>query len=412
MFSGSTKVQKRKFMDQYEAYRREIALANASRSGGTQIHQVPLSACIDPLAVERIAFWEIGKAGHWLTEADWREYFLGAREGDPLDMAKLDAAMTKLKMDASIGLAESCVSKLVSNFQVILVRLSMEGFAESEPKLTVDYRIAAVQPQVVQKRVKELMKLNENRAYKKDACAFKAWLANYMRRYGEFEQLVAPAAARSVREGRPVVEDKVTDKLAARAEKARLAKVERDEANVVAVVDVDKVPEGNFTQEKRACFKCLKVDHNVFQCPKVVEGEAAALMAHARLVWAKQKPKAVTVAHRLVDVTTSLAIGGKARVVCVIAADVHLDASFDSGADQAVIPPKMLDRLRAAGKDVVVNDLQESARVKGFMGPAHTVTQEAIVDLRFETSAGPLVFRNVSCWVSHGDLPKGWETFC
>ena len=35
--------------------------------------------------------------------------------------------------------AESRVSKLVSDFDAILVRLSMEGFAETEGKLTVDY---------------------------------------------------------------------------------------------------------------------------------------------------------------------------------------------------------------------------------------------------------------------------------
>ncbi|RHY15223.1 hypothetical protein DYB32_010778 [Aphanomyces invadans] len=66
-FNGSTKVQKRRFMDQYEAYMREIRLANAQRPGGQQIRQTPLSGCIDPLAVERIAFWEIGKPSHELT---------------------------------------------------------------------------------------------------------------------------------------------------------------------------------------------------------------------------------------------------------------------------------------------------------------------------------------------------------
>ncbi|ETV64264.1 hypothetical protein H257_18820 [Aphanomyces astaci] len=65
-FNGSTKVQKRRFMDLYEAYRREIALANARRPGGQQIMLMPLSGCIDPLSVERIAYWKIGKASHGL----------------------------------------------------------------------------------------------------------------------------------------------------------------------------------------------------------------------------------------------------------------------------------------------------------------------------------------------------------
>ncbi|KAF0683158.1 hypothetical protein As57867_024691, partial [Aphanomyces stellatus] len=67
-FNGNTKVQMRKFMDQYEAYAREVNIANHQRPGGAQIQRAPLSACIDPLAVERIAFWEIGKPSHELTE--------------------------------------------------------------------------------------------------------------------------------------------------------------------------------------------------------------------------------------------------------------------------------------------------------------------------------------------------------
>ncbi|RHY18106.1 hypothetical protein DYB32_010435, partial [Aphanomyces invadans] len=160
-FNGSTKVQKRRFMDQYEAYRREIHLANTQRPGGQQIIQMPLSGCIDPMAIERIAFWEIGKPSHELTEK--RVYFLGAREGGPVDMNKLYLAMAKLKMDPSVQSSESRVSKLVSDFEAILARLSTEGFDEAEPRLTVDYLMAAITPPAVQKRVKELIKLNENR---------------------------------------------------------------------------------------------------------------------------------------------------------------------------------------------------------------------------------------------------------
>ena len=106
-------------MDQFEAYRREIALANAQCPGGAQIHLAPLSACIDPLFVERIALWEIGKPSHELVEEDWRVFFLGARESDPVDMAKLDKAMAKLTMDVNVQSAESRVSKLVSDFEAM-----------------------------------------------------------------------------------------------------------------------------------------------------------------------------------------------------------------------------------------------------------------------------------------------------
>ncbi|ETV69662.1 hypothetical protein H257_14686 [Aphanomyces astaci] len=50
-FNGSTKVQMRKFLDQYETYASEVNIAQ----------RAPLSVCIDPLSVECIAYWEIGK---------------------------------------------------------------------------------------------------------------------------------------------------------------------------------------------------------------------------------------------------------------------------------------------------------------------------------------------------------------
>ncbi|ETW00405.1 hypothetical protein H310_07044 [Aphanomyces invadans] len=72
-------------------------------------------------------------------------------------MTKLNLAKGKLKMDGSIISAESRVSKLVSDIEAALVRLNMEGFAETEPKLTVDSLMAAITPLAVQKRVRELM---------------------------------------------------------------------------------------------------------------------------------------------------------------------------------------------------------------------------------------------------------------
>ncbi|RHY75320.1 hypothetical protein DYB38_013590, partial [Aphanomyces astaci] len=81
---------------------------------------------------------------HELTEEDWKVFFLGAKDCDPVDTSKLDAAIVKLKMDTTVQSAESRVSNLVSDFEAVLVRLSMEGFAEAEPKRFVDYLVAAV----------------------------------------------------------------------------------------------------------------------------------------------------------------------------------------------------------------------------------------------------------------------------
>ncbi|RLO09826.1 hypothetical protein DYB28_006295 [Aphanomyces astaci] len=386
-FNGSTKVQKRRFMDQYEAYIREIRLANAQRPSGQQVYQMPISGCIDPLTVERIAFWEIGKPSHELTEEDWRDFFLGVRNGDPVDMTKLNQAMGKLRMDTSFLSSESRVSKLVSDFEATLVRLNIEGFAESEPKLTVDFLMAAFMPPAVQKRVRELMKLYENRGYKKDARAFKNWLAEYMRRYGEFEPLVQATPL-------PPRPTPTPDKTGDKGGRGGRGRGGRDKT--VAVVNVDRVPITNFIQKDGKCFKCLSTGHNVFKCPKVADGEARLLMDRAKAIWAEARgegktEKAITIAKEVktVEPSEESAVLCAARVVCTASQAAALDASFDSGAEQSVIPPKTLQMLKDAGRD----------------GSADTCCGK--LTLKFEADVGSLVLANVKCWLSVGNLPAG-----
>ena len=80
--------------------------------------------------------------------------------------------------------------KLVRDFDMILVKLSMEGFLTEEPKQSQDWLINAIQPPALKERVKELMKMGENKKYKQDTKAFVVWLKQYMVGYGEFEPLV------------------------------------------------------------------------------------------------------------------------------------------------------------------------------------------------------------------------------
>lgn len=136
----------------------------------------------------------------------------------------------------------------------ILVRLAMEGFAEAEPRLTVGYLVTAIAPIALQKQVKELLQLHQNRGLKKIAREFKLWLENYMGRYGEFEQLLLPIVKTAV--DRP---DK-TDGRSGKPDGRRFETMSRSRSPnrkpKAKVVDV------NFTKGK-VCFKCLSQEHNV-----------------------------------------------------------------------------------------------------------------------------------------------------
>ncbi|ETV69661.1 hypothetical protein H257_14685 [Aphanomyces astaci] len=188
--------------------------------------------------------------------------------------------------------------------------------SRAEPKLTVDYLVAAIQPTAVRACVKERMKLNENRGPKKDARDIKRWLADYIHRYGEFEALMA-TRHRHVQNVASCDQDPQGWK----------------DPKVVAVVIVDK---------------CL---HIVFKCPKLADCEAKLLME-------------------------------RARSICQVG---------------SVVPPTTLAKLKKLGRNVLVTELKIPIKVKGFVGPSHSVTEEATIDLRFETDAGPLMLTNVKC---------------
>ena len=131
-YNGCTKLEMRKFMDEYEQYRREVTLLN--HACGTSKIGLMLGACIDAKAVQRLCYWELGKPYDEISEQDWIDYFCTAQEQEHIDLSKLKTAMGKLKMDTSIVNCPSRVMKLVKDFDTILVKLSMEGFQTEEPK--------------------------------------------------------------------------------------------------------------------------------------------------------------------------------------------------------------------------------------------------------------------------------------
>ena len=77
-YNGTTKLAMRKFMDEYQAYTREVALLNMA-CGTAKVGLMSLAACIDPRAVERICYWNIQKPYHETTEEHWRNFFALAR---------------------------------------------------------------------------------------------------------------------------------------------------------------------------------------------------------------------------------------------------------------------------------------------------------------------------------------------
>ncbi|POM74202.1 Hypothetical protein PHPALM_8882 [Phytophthora palmivora] len=114
IYRGSTKNEKRDFMDSYAIYARRIKALNQ----GTQakFFVMPLSACIEQGAMVRICGFVLFKDEKDVTEAEWRDYFLSARIPDNAAYKTLDKEVRSLCIDNNLLDAESRLSRLMADF--------------------------------------------------------------------------------------------------------------------------------------------------------------------------------------------------------------------------------------------------------------------------------------------------------
>ena len=101
-----------------------------------------------------------------------------------------------------------------------------------------------------------------------------------------------------------------------------------------------------------------------------------------------------------------------ARMVCATHNGFQLDASFDSGADHSVEPPQTLKHMEAARQPVKVKLLPKSITVKGYVGPARSITHEVTINLRFDTESGPLKYAMYVVGYQVVIYLRVWVTYC
>ncbi len=109
----------------------------------------------------------------------------------------------------------------------------------------------------------------------------------------------------------------------------------------------------------------------MFKCPKTHKDEAKAL-------WAKHledsKTRHVAFAHSKVDHLCEAAIGGQ-----------RVQLTLDSGADQSVVAPRTLKRLKAARVYYEVNKLKVPHSLTFFEGKEMVIEEEALFDITAQT---------------------------
>ncbi|RHZ07952.1 hypothetical protein DYB31_015303 [Aphanomyces astaci] len=160
-------------MDEYLAYSRRVEVLNRSK-GGTMF-LMPLVACIYQKIVPRVCTHDFAKLFEEITENNWRDYFLSAREAQELDLASVTKAMASLKMDMKIRDAESRVGRLLDDFYDKLEQLDVAHLPEQERQQSVKILRAAIRPSQLKATVERQLTREANKAYKSDVKSFCRW---------------------------------------------------------------------------------------------------------------------------------------------------------------------------------------------------------------------------------------------
>ncbi|KAK1929992.1 hypothetical protein P3T76_014489 [Phytophthora citrophthora] len=152
IYWGSSKKEKREFMDSYAIYTRRIKALNQRTQA--KFFVMPISACIEQGTLVRICDFELFKAEADITENEWKNYFLSALNPDNTAYKTLEKEVKALCMDTELQGAESRLSRLMAEFFEVLDCLNMEDVVHIEPKKVVGYLVDALRPPAFQAAVK------------------------------------------------------------------------------------------------------------------------------------------------------------------------------------------------------------------------------------------------------------------
>ncbi|GLE11381.1 hypothetical protein PINS_up023761 [Pythium insidiosum] len=131
LYRGSTKKEKRAFMDSYLVYERRIRALN--QGANAKVFTMPIGACIEHRTLMRICQFELFRSDTEISEAEWRHYFLSAKSADEIDYTRLTQAVRGLQIDVSLSDAESRLSRLMADFYAILDTNNMEDLLTEDP---------------------------------------------------------------------------------------------------------------------------------------------------------------------------------------------------------------------------------------------------------------------------------------
>ncbi|KAE9106282.1 hypothetical protein PF006_g21405 [Phytophthora fragariae] len=383
MYRGSTKKEKREFMDSYMVYKRRVDALNQGTQ--TRVFTMPLGACIEQGTL--------------------------ARKPDFTAYKKLQQAVRSLAIDVGLNDASSRLSKLLADFYEILDDLNMEEIIHENPKTVVEYLANALRPPTFKATIKDYLSRPSYKHVKRDVQVFLKWLKPQLEEFMKYEAHI-PVATPTVGSSRPQTQQN-SGQPRGFAKPAVIASQPAPASSQQAL----SAPEARATREKKPrqqnannktrsheCFKCQDPTHGVFQCPNVANAQEANALYEQRT--GRNVALEVPIsAMSSVGAPPVESMSNRSPIPAQVNGLVETSVTLDSGAGVTLISPDLWNKLRNADGNMSTRKMENPALFEGVGGATSMVQEELQLDFKFDTPGGPLVLRRVRCWV--GTLPSG-----
>ncbi|KAE9309133.1 hypothetical protein PF008_g20785 [Phytophthora fragariae] len=417
-FAGRTMQDRRDFMQKYETY---LAAINALQTPYTGAFAMPVGACVESKTKRMIVRYEFNSTVNLITEQQWIGFFKQAKLPSLVDYAAVDDAMKALKMKTTWLEPESRMMNLQADLEGNLDKFNLTDQAfEHEQSRLVRYLSNALEPPSFKAAVTTMLTLQQNKQFKHEVVPFCAWVTQLLREFMTWEHYAPSSTAspnprqnadRGVNGGHGTTSGRgqQSDRRG-RGGRGRGNGGGRGGRGDAAAADpaaagINRPPAaqpGEIHPARNACLKCNSTEHQVRDCPSCTPDELSQLLQrHARkLRERREAARGMPVRKFGVMEAGKPAIAeDRGSVVAAVDGVAVKARMLDTGADASLVARGVLDALEAMGKTLSIRPVAGitlSPLGKGAIAVTRSVIFREFV---LTTTAGPLMLRNLSCYV-------------
>lgn len=329
-------------------------------------------------------------------------------------------------MDTTLAEAESRVNRLQANLYKILENHNMVDIMfQCEQKKLVKYLVASLAPATFKAEVQRRIDQEQNKKYKGDVIEFSRWLTSLLASFMVWEKPLRQQTGFSKSQHQNSTPNTRRGNSASNAttppSSATASSKPTPQRQGAAAKSFSSGESGAAKMMRWPCLKCQSREHRVRDCPLVQPGEAKKLYDefHAsRQQDTKEKKPPAGVMKRLTaadcrssDPSTATEqvdnqVFGDHGIVDATVLGLTVQASLlDSGADASSVSRGFISELHKQGRFVSLIKRETPKEFEPFGPGTVKLYEQANFDkVVLHTSGGPLVLRNLECWIDDTDL--------